>query len=1029
MEEKRCYGCMKLKTSSPICEHCGYDERTRNESHRLPAGTVLKEQYLVGRVLGQGGFGITYLGWDIYLDIPVAIKEYYPSGVVMRDTTMTMDVVSCSGDEGVRFRNNKERFLREAKMLARFSQVPEIVQVKNFFLANNTAYIVMEYVEGTNLKQYVADHGGKLPPEEVLSILRPVIEGLCKVHKAGLVHRDISPDNIMMLPGGGVKLLDFGAVRDVGEAVVDQPLTKSTEAILKQGYAPIEQYQKRGSLGPWTDVYALCATIYYCLTGEVPPDAPERLLNYEDLCLKEKIPSLSEEQVQALEHGMALRAEQRTESMDALYRELFLIQQDTDDSDTDDTDDTDDADTEEEPKIIVPPAEQKTIMQKILIAGIGVVVLLICLLPLLSGGKSPSTETKPATAADAISAGEYVSGECGFGLTWELNLDTGEMTIGGTGEEIDDYRSDSMFTDESRSYAPWDSYRDQITSVTIGENIRNVGDCAFFGCSNLKSVQFASTVKNIGNHTFWGCDLEELALPEKLTTIGDGAFSGNPLKNVVLPDSVRYIGACCFDRNDQLESVTIGPDTRLNYDIWNSTPIFGCWDQELTIRGYANSMAEDYARILGCTFETIGVNTWDEEGQCGKTLSYHLDLDTGFLKIDGEGDMWDFNGTWMQSEEHKHNWTDAWELPPWTDYRNDIFVVSIGDGVTSIGENAFENCCNLVDVNFGTAVKRIGFQAFLATAVDEIVLPESVANLEGCAFNWCEQLWMVQLPEGLPVFECDAIADCVNLRELYIGSNAVIQVDNGLPLTTNEMQYPDLTIVGMKSSNAERFANEYGFNFATGTRGLISEAEGQCGDDVWWFKSGDTLVLYGTGHTWLYRIDDEAREEWALRDWPSSWLNYGDAPYYEYRHEIRSILVLPGVESLNHSLFCDMDNLEYVDFGTVASTHCTFSDCGITEVVLPESMINVGEFTFGWCTNLRKVTILNGSSSIGMGVFEGCTGLDEVWFSGKERIGDWDLLNQNGIYPYSNHVTFYVKTGSSAERYAKEKSIPYEIVK
>lgn len=855
-----------------------------------------------------------------------------------------------------------------------------------------------------------------------------MIEGLCKVHKAGLVHRDISPDNIMMLPGGGVKLLDFGAVRDVGEAVVDQPLTKSTEAILKQGYAPIEQYQKRGSLGPWTDVYALCATIYYCLTGEVPPDAPERLLNYEDLCLKEKIPSLSEEQVQALEHGMALRAEQRTESMDALYRELFLIQQDTDDAD--DTDDTDDVDTEEEPEIIVPSAEQKTIMQKILIAGIVVVVLLICLLPLLSGGKSPSTETKPATAADAISAGEYVSGECGFGLTWELNLDTGEMTIGGTGEEIDDYRSDIMFTDESRSYAPWDSYRDQITSVTIGENIRNVGDCAFFGCSNLKSVQFASTVKNIGNQTFWGCGLEELALPEKLTTIGDGAFSGNPLKNVVLPDSVRYIGACCFDRNDQLESVTIGPDTRLNYDIWNSTPIFGCWDQELTIRGYTNSMAEDYARILGCTFETIGVNTWDEEGQCGKTLFYHLDREAGFLKIDGEGDMWDFNGTWMQREEHKNAWVSNRELPPWAAHQDEIFALSIGDGVTSIGEQAF-SCSSIIDVYFGTSLKTIRCGAFLESKVDEIVLPNHITEMQHNVFNWCEQLWYVVVPDGIKL-ENAVFNQCHALEQIYISSDSkLVEYLDTTPFSQpGEPDMPEnLTIYSLPGSDAERFAQEYGIPFAVGYHGLISEAEGQCGDDVWWFKSGDTLVLYGTGHTWLYRIDDEAREEWALRDWPSGWLNYGDAPYYEYRHEIRSILVLPGVESLNHSLFCDMDNLEYVDFGTVVSTHCTFLECGLTEVVLPETMTTVGEYTFHHCYKLRKVTILNGSSSVGTGVFECCTGLDEVWFSGKERIGDWDLLNPNGDSTYSDHVTFYVKAGSSAERYAKEKSIPYEIVK
>ena len=323
METKRCNGCMKLKTQSPVCEWCGYDENTQNDIHQLPVGTVLKEQYRVGRTLGQGGFGITYLGWDLYLDIPVAIKEYYPSGVVMRDSTVTMDVVSWSGDEGARFRNNKERFLREAKMLARFSQVPEIVQVKNFFLANNTAYIVMEYVEGITLKEYVQMHGGKLGVQQTLEILRPVMEALCKVHRTGLVHRDISPDNIMMLPNGGVKLLDFGAVRDVGAAAADKPLTKSTEAILKQGYAPIEQYQKRGGLGPWTDVYAMCATIYFCLTGQVPPDAPERLLGYEELNLDKTVPELTPPQEKALEHGMELRAEERTASMEHLLQELF----------------------------------------------------------------------------------------------------------------------------------------------------------------------------------------------------------------------------------------------------------------------------------------------------------------------------------------------------------------------------------------------------------------------------------------------------------------------------------------------------------------------------------------------------------------------------------------------------------------------------------------------------------------------------------------------------------------------------------
>ena len=144
MEQKRCYGCLRMKGRETVCPHCGFDERTQNAPHQLPQGTVLRGQYLVGKVLGQGGFGITYLGWDRYLDIPVAIKEYYPTGAVMRKSLRDPSVTLCSGAERDRFQSCRDRFMREAKTLAKFSHVPEIVQVKNFFPENNTAYIVME---------------------------------------------------------------------------------------------------------------------------------------------------------------------------------------------------------------------------------------------------------------------------------------------------------------------------------------------------------------------------------------------------------------------------------------------------------------------------------------------------------------------------------------------------------------------------------------------------------------------------------------------------------------------------------------------------------------------------------------------------------------------------------------------------------------------------------------------------------------------------------------------------------------------
>lgn len=318
---KRCVGCMKIKNQSPICEHCGYNETIPNYPHQLPIGTVLRDQYVVGKVLGQGGFGITYIGWDQNLDVPIAIKEYFPNGFVNRECTRSLSV-TCGDENRQLFQHNRERFIREAKALAKLREVPGIVRIHNFFQDNATAYIVMEYVEGIDLKRYIRMQGRPMTAAEILHILKPVMEALCKVHDAELVHRDITPDNIMIQPDGTAKLLDFGAVREVVDADADRNLSQATEAILKQGFAPMEQYQNRGSLGPWTDVYAICATMYYCLTGRVPPDAPARLLEGKELNWN-TIPGLNPQQIQALEKGMAILPKDRTASIGELYTALY----------------------------------------------------------------------------------------------------------------------------------------------------------------------------------------------------------------------------------------------------------------------------------------------------------------------------------------------------------------------------------------------------------------------------------------------------------------------------------------------------------------------------------------------------------------------------------------------------------------------------------------------------------------------------------------------------------------------------------
>lgn len=290
--------------------------------HTLPAGTVLRGRYQIQRLLGQGGFGITYLGWDHQLGIPVAIKEFFPQSIVNRNCGWSFDVCCNTNTLIPAYRGSMERFLREAEALGRFREVSAIVEIRDLFEANNTAYIVMEYIDGPNLKQYIDQKGGRLSVEETLAVLEPVIRALITVHREGMVHRDISPDNIMLHPTQGAKLLDFGAVRSVENPHVDKALSHSTEAILKHGFAPIEQYHSRGALGPWTDEYALCATVYYCLTGAVPDPVATRMS--EDTEPEwGVIPGLSARRRAALEKGMSIKAKDRFADLEELYVQLY----------------------------------------------------------------------------------------------------------------------------------------------------------------------------------------------------------------------------------------------------------------------------------------------------------------------------------------------------------------------------------------------------------------------------------------------------------------------------------------------------------------------------------------------------------------------------------------------------------------------------------------------------------------------------------------------------------------------------------
>jgi serine/threonine protein kinase len=308
---KLCVGCMDNDTGDEICPKCGapFDMLPKN-SLQLKPRTILREQYLIGRALGHGGFGITYLAWDIGLATKLAVKEYMPNGVAGRASGAT-HVLAYSEATKQEFEWGLERFLEEARTLKRFGQYPGIVSVDTIFRENGTAYLVMEYLDGWTFEDFLKKRGGSVGVETALRILLPVIDALGPVHAEGILHRDISPDNIYLTRSGKVKLIDFGAARNaLGQK------SRNLSIILKEGYAPEEQYRASGIQGPWTDVYATGATLYHAITGHIPRPALDRLA--DDRLERPSAMGIEiDPQIEAaLMKSLAVRASDRFQSME-----------------------------------------------------------------------------------------------------------------------------------------------------------------------------------------------------------------------------------------------------------------------------------------------------------------------------------------------------------------------------------------------------------------------------------------------------------------------------------------------------------------------------------------------------------------------------------------------------------------------------------------------------------------------------------------------------------------------------------------
>lgn len=517
-----CPHCM-YPASGPVCKRCGKSTSWTPGEQQLPAGTMLDgsglHRYLTGAAIGQGGFGITYIAVEPDSGKRVAVKECFPVQCASRAAGGVR--VEPKPGMAAQLQGALNSFLDEARLLAKQTELKSVVQVEDFFSTNGTAYLVMEYLDGVTLSDKMKAEG-RLPAQKLLSMLRPLMEDIGKLHASGIIHRDISPDNIMWMPDDTLKLLDFGCARSMEDG-------KSMSVLLKHGFAPVEQYQTRGQ-GPWTDIYSLCATIYYCITGTLPTSAVERLEGDALVPPTALGAELTAKEETALLWGLAVQPTRRPQNIELLIGQLCPMPPKKPVK----------RKKRKKPEDSGKAKAGKVPAKRIIGLAAAALVLVIALVLIFGEDEEPSygspayepggyiaaatasPTAKPTptfTPVDGVSDGfEYTSYGDYIVVTGFEGAAEDILTVP---EEIDGVPVTTIADEAFKSQTA-------MSSVIIPASVEEVGSQAFAGCSSLRMV-FARRDMEIGSGAFDGCDeLRALFKTSDFDTdLADWGFSTN----------------------------------------------------------------------------------------------------------------------------------------------------------------------------------------------------------------------------------------------------------------------------------------------------------------------------------------------------------------------------------------------------------------------------------------------------------------------------------------------------------------------
>lgn len=1068
-----CSRCILPIGEDRICPHCGYDPQTNaNATYMLEDRTLLAERYLIGAAVGTGGFGITYAAWDKSLEIPVAIKEFYPKNLVTRNIDEDDEITILPGEKNrLYFQIGLDHFEREAHVLAMLHSEPGTVTVHNWFCANGTAYLVMEYLRGETLHSYCA----RTEPsyQTLLKMLRQPIDALVTCHKQGVLHRDISPENLFVLEDGTVKVIDFGAA-------VQQVQADGHTVVLNRKFAPIEQYDAKGHMGPWSDVYAMCATLYALTAGETAPESPIRT-NGAPL----KRLSIPYDQNAVIARGMAVQPEDRIQSMEELRSRLYHL-----------------------------PLPEEIIRHRRFVRRFTTAAIAILL-------------------AAAIVAFNFITGlPLGYGLLFSLRGDGWhvkhttvvqaelEMPSSLLGIPVTVVDDEAFMGKEGLMY------------ITLPESIESVGDKAFYGLPDLQTVTLPEGISTIGKAAFASCpQLHTFVVPYSLQQIAPDALKG----------ASAHLGIW-GERDMPAYGLLSGEGqppffVRSEYEIEpNETGV--------TLLKYTDGLAgvrpDEWTLVFPSYVDGKPVTRFAESSKISgspgtevcqvlptaRTIVFpeHLEqIESLYYNVTYDYDWPQFIFSDNLKSIGAYAFADYCQDPA---FRNLVFPLP--EKLVSIEDFAFSDS-QVTQYTLPSTLEHIGYGAFSGNDyLETITLPDSVREVEEEAFAWCDALQYVRLSAGMTAIregtfswtgslETVFIPDGIETIEDYAFSDSQIEYLY-LPDTvkkigkafqfTPQLRYiripaeaviaegaftdsnPELIIAGYPNSDAQRYAEEYGFRFEDVSRWNAFPNTSEPGCIHITAEAGDNIVCASFDREKNAIVTQVVGYSVIKDDWNLSSLelpllvesvsnlgSHKNLTSITLPETIRTIddnafkstglksITIPPLAQLGPWSFADCEHLTTVSFGdfsTIRTLTNVFSGSALETIKLPYSLHTMNQ-EFSGCQHLQFVEIQEGCRQI-INSFDGCEKLPELripstvdvfscklfgcysltdlWFMGSKTTinpldtlhfyewdDEWDdVRTSENTYctPTYDALTIHGYPGSTAQAYAELYGLNFE---